>query len=347
MFNPWESSLIGGTSRGRGRRVGRSAPPPLFSRADFLRIVSLVVLLSVVVLAIQQLRDPSFARKHLAFFEPDDVQIDAPDGVQIVGDSGRDAVDAPPPELLPVEAVEAEAPPAAHNPLKLFQTNECREVDRELLAQVVKDKTPARSEERQATFQVLCVAATTPPETLAKLARPDVSFADLFRNPDEHRGMPVRLRGLMRRLEQFDVAADDNPYGFSKYYGAWVFPDDQPQNAAWIVFAEAPPELTPSEDLAEPIEIDAFFIKLLTYRTVVGKVRAAPLLVGFRPRIVAVEQGIGQGAAVVGGLFLLMVVVLAAIWVWQARKDRRIESEIRPHTAPHEDPPPEFDSGDA
>ena len=347
VFNPRQSSSTEGKKRGRARRVGRSAPPPLFSRADFLRLLGLAVLLAVVLLAIQQLRDPSFARKHFAVFEPDDAQFDAMDGVQIVGDSGRDAVDAAPTELLPVEAVETQAPPAAYNPLKLFQTNECREVDRELLAQVVKDKTPVRSEERQATFQVLCVAATTPPGTLAKLARRDVSFADLFQNPAEHRGTPLRLRGLMRRLEQFDVAADDNPYGFAKYYGAWVFPDDQPQNAARIVFAELPPNLAPGEDLAESIEIDAFFIKLLAYRTVVGKVRAAPLLVGFRPRLVAVEQGVGQGAAVVGGLFLLLVFVVAGIWMWQARRDRKIESEIRPHTAPHEAPPPEFTSGEA
>lgn len=161
----------------------------------------------------------------------------------------------------------------------LTQTDECREVNRAYLAKV-KDKTPQDPADRDAIFQLLCLATTRPESAQASSARRDVLFANLYQEPANYRGELIRVKGVLARLLAWDSPPDRNPHGFPRYYEAWIFSEDQSTNPMVVLFSEAPVGLTPSDNLKENVSIDAFFVKLLAYETREGKTRGAPMLVG-------------------------------------------------------------------
>jgi hypothetical protein len=163
------------------------------------------------------------------------------------------------------------------------------------LLEVVKDNTlNLLYEERDVYFRMLQLAQETPlsrQEEFAadfreerRLANPRYAkrkpsefqpFVDLFQNPDEYRGRPVSLRGVLRKLTKFDPGK--NTFGINEAYEGWLYTDDAQSNPAVIVFMSKPQNLPVGGDLTEEIRVTGYFLKMYGYEAQ-DVARKAPLL---------------------------------------------------------------------
>ena len=347
--------------------------------SEFIRIGFCVGLVIIIVFAMDQMNQPgTWARLYPA--RTVDTSLRETGGITITGPSGdapaieghallaggvADPEAAPAADLGPAPAAglgpapvaglgpapvadPSRVPPAEGqvNPLNLYQIDECTEIDRDLMNEIIRDKTPDRAEESELIWQTMCVASTTPPEELAKKARRDVLFANLANDPKLYRGVPIHRRGVLKSLIMFEGTALENAHEFPKYYDAWVFTEDQPDQPTKFVFSALPDGLMPGENLQTEIEFDAFFFKLVAFRNGAGKAVFAPMLVGYRPRLLALDSNVGQGITILlVTLAGLVVGVMSLVW-WQNRRDQRVVSEIRRQTPVWEANPPDFQAAD-
>src|SRR5205085_636474 len=82
---------------------------------------------------------------------------------------------------------------------KLVNSDIARPIPPETLAKIKDGRTPTASDgvEVEALADVLVQTWHTSPRALAKAARHDVDFVQLFKHPDEYRGEVVHLEGRL------------------------------------------------------------------------------------------------------------------------------------------------------
>lgn len=215
------------------------------------------------------------------------------------------------------------------NPLKLFQIDECREINRELM-ESVRDREPDRSEERAAIWQILCVAATTPPAKLAAEARRDVFFRNLWGDPDYYRGKPIHVKGVLRRLTMDEGKEEKNPYGIRKFYSAWIFPEDQHLNPMLVLLTQLPPGLECSISLNENVSVDAYFFKVFRYKAEDQKQHGAPLLIGHTMKWYQVKtDGFGDMLTFFATTLVGLIFTIAIVFWYLGRRDEQLANQIR------------------
>lgn len=117
---------------------------------------------------------------------------------------------------------------------------------------------------------------------LEKRAAPKVRYAQLFEQPGEFRGKPVRLRVHIRKLVSYD--APENSAGVKRVYEAWGWTDDSKSFPFVLVFDQLPAGMKEGEEVVEEGVFVGYFLKLMAY-TAFDARRAAPLLVGKMSRI--------------------------------------------------------------
>ena len=100
-------------------------------------------------------------------------------------------------------------------------------------------------------------------------------FVDLYQNPDEYRGRPVTLHGVLRRLTKFDPGV--NTLNIGDAYEGWFYTDDSQGIPTVVVFTSKPQNLPVGGDLNEEIRVTGYFLKLYGYAAQDG-LRKAPLL---------------------------------------------------------------------
>jgi hypothetical protein len=309
-------------------RRSASTPRPLGSASrqgtvPWVRLFMMIGLLAVIVASLDRAADPKF---YATLFEG--LSVDTT--VSSTGPSVQVVVDLP--ASTPSE--QPETPPTAgidrssFNPLGLVQIDECTEVTREAISAVVQDKTPSRPEEALVLQQLLCRAATTSPETLARESRRDLLFANLVHDSDRYRGTLIHRRGVLQSVMLHETDEETNRYGLSRYYQGWMFTDDQPTNPTVVVFARLPEGISPGEGLSQEISIDAFYFKLLAFRSKDGKTRFAPMLVGDMPTLREKSHVIGPSLAQALGTVAVVGLLMAAYLVWQRRQDRDFSNRI-------------------
>lgn len=167
------------------------------------------------------------------------------------GDVHVDQVNGPEPSTQPAEPLSAST---------------------ELLA-AVKDEAFFRSEELPAWIQTLLTLRSSDRKALQAAAQP-VVFGELFGQPRSFRGRPVRFTGRLRRLEERRAPAND--YGFTRYFEAWVEPDDGSSSPIVVHALEVPAGLDPRR-VRTPIAVEGYFFKNLAYRAT-DQLRRAPLV---------------------------------------------------------------------
>jgi hypothetical protein len=201
------------------------------------------------------------------------------------------------------------------------QTEECKPIDPAILRETVRDKTGARPEEALLVQQLLCRAATTPPEELARLARRDLLFTNLVHESDRYRGVPVHRQGVLRTIVLHETDPDTHPYGLARYYQGWIFTVDQPTNPTLVLFSKLPDGMSPGEGLSHEVAIDAYYLKLYAFRSEDRKTRFAPMLIGYAPEWsrLNLSPGVDIGQAM---LALAAVALLGVGYIlWQRRRD--------------------------
>ena len=215
------------------------------------------------------------------------------------------------------------------------------------LLEVVKDNTVnLLYEERGVYFRMLQLAEETPlsrQEEFAadfreerRLANPRYAkrklsefqpFVDLFQNPDEYRGRPVSLHGVLRKLTKFDPGK--NSLGIDEAYEGWLYTDDAQSNPTVIVFTSKPQKLSVGGDLTEEIRVTGYFLKMYGYEAQ-DVTRKAPLLlageVEWRP---SPEKYVVKSLPLETYLLVGFVVLLVGYAMWQTNR-REMTRRARP-----------------
>ncbi|MEK6260210.1 MAG: hypothetical protein AABP62_16450 [Planctomycetota bacterium] len=217
------------------------------------------------------------------------------------------------------------------------------------LLEVVQDNTlNLQYEERDVYFRMLQMAQETPlsrQEEFAadfreerRLASPRYAkrkpsefqpFVDLFQNPDEYRGRPVSLHGVLRKLTKFDPG--QNTLGIEEAYEGWLYTDDAQSNPTVVVFTGKPQNLPVGGDLAEEIRVTGYFLKLYGYEAQEAT-RTAPLLlageVEWRP---GPEKYLAKPLSLETYLLVGFIVLLGGYAMWQTNR-REMTGRPRPQS---------------
>jgi hypothetical protein len=198
--------------------------------------------------------------------------------------------------------------------------------------------------EIEAYNQILILAHYTSAKAFAAAARHDLSYANLFNEPERHRGQVVHVAGRLVKLRRFDPPDEARGAGVGDLYESWIMTDDFGENPVCAVFTVLPAglKIDNRRRLNVPVGFDGYFYKRYRYKSPdtkkANEFRDAPLLIGHTLTGQFGASATGEGDAsdawghnliwiflgVVGGA-LLVVVVLTS---WFRYNDSRVRRRI-------------------
>jgi hypothetical protein len=166
----------------------------------------------------------------------------------------------------PVQEPEPTVPPA---PAKV-------EPDRSPAFESVTDRSPIGLRDMAAYDLLLKRARETTAADLARQARRDVYFTDLWERPEHYRGVAIHLLGTAMRVLSYE--SKRTPRG--RLYEAWVSTPES-QNYPYVcVFEDLPPGFPVNPNVSERVVFNGYFLKEMRYLAGKDIVRAAPVLIG-------------------------------------------------------------------
>ncbi len=241
-------------------------PRNYFSRKEQFRLLTLVLGLGLIVIMMDHVRRPENWDWFFA--------LDADRTGSVEEETGP--IDT---RIAPKRAQE-EIPGTFHSPPQAEPAEASAEgdyfpgVEPKYLAEV-RDDTPFRYAERHAWFNLLDVLNRTKQSELRKAAMGQVTFAQLFQQPDDYRGELVTIRGVVRQAYRF--TAPENDVGIETFHQLWISPDDHRSSPMVVYCLTLPSGFPLEEDLREDAQITGFFFKRWAYRAK-DTVRTAPVL---------------------------------------------------------------------
>ncbi len=243
------------------RRLRERRPASFFRGGELPRLLTMVGMLGVLFLIMQRARDPNT----WSWFANDDSIAQKP----------VDSVAQQPPESIPAEPA-AEAAPLPAGPTDTDP--EEQEAAREELS-AVTDRAPLAADEMPAYWRLWAWQSRQSIADLQKRADKNVTFRDLWNEPDRYRGKLVELRVHLRRTIKVDnVAAND--LGVTSLHEVFGWNSGSQPNWFWMVVGELPPGMSSGENIYEEATFIGYFLKLLPYEDREGHTRATPLLIG-------------------------------------------------------------------
>ena len=201
----------------------------------------------------------------------------------------------------------------------------------------VPDLAHFNDDEALAFCEALYKANLTSVGSFAHSARHDLTFADLFNNPRQHRGEVVHFEGQLRRVRRSDPPPNARAKGVGHLYEAWVNDPRYGNNPVCLDFTEIPAGLKVVEQTDQPVTFDAYFFKKYRYQSADSKpgfAREAPLFIGHSPVLPApAAEDLWKWNTSLLTLFLGLVLLTAVLgfglhW-WFRRSDRHIQERLR------------------
>ena len=173
------------------------------------------------------------------------IHLDIPDVAQkVVAD------EVPPPPPVPDKAVEFEG---------------------------VTDNTALGLRDMAAYYLLIDRAREAGADNLAKEARQDITFGDLFLHPKAYRGVPVHLLGTAIMIERYSIKRKGKEMWL---YAAHVTTPDGGRNPIVCVFEDAPKGLPIGAEVNEHVAFNGYFLKVISSLARDGKTRGEPVLIG-------------------------------------------------------------------
>jgi len=139
----------------------------------------------------------------------------------------------------------------------------------------VRDDAASSPDEAACSLRLLDILNRTDPETVQKASLGPISYAQLFRQPNQYRGKLVTVSGVVRRVNPLDLPK--NEYGLDKYYQVWLSPNDNRVSPIVIYCLHLPEGFPTGLDVSEEAEITGFFFKRWAYKAK-DAIRTAPTL---------------------------------------------------------------------
>lgn len=206
--------------------------------------------------------------------------------------------------------------------------------------QVLTDKTALAKEEMPAYWRLMAWQEHQTTAELLKHAATNVTYNDLFQQPDQWRGKLVRLRVHLQQTVQADNLPE-NPVGLTSLYEVWGWNTDSQPYTYWFVVPRLPPGMPSGPRIVEEATFVGYFLKLLKYEDRQGITRATPLLVGrliWHPtpsgRVARIDEW--QWVWYLAGLFLVWFVARRGLALWGRGK--------RPVRAPDDKDPQQLEA---
>jgi hypothetical protein len=202
----------------------------------------------------------------------------------------------------------------------------------------VKDGEPIRSGEEGLAFcEALVKAHQTSDQAFRQSATRGLTYANLFNEPQLHRGKVIHFEGLLRRLSRFEPPAETKLDGVKDQYEGWMFdPERYGANPVCVVFTDLPAGLETGDKLDTRVSVDGYFFKKYRYKSADGT-RDAPLLIA---RTLTVKQAPSKPDSEEGGFFsgFMAVTFMAALGgvfllallltLWYRRSDRQVQQRL-------------------
>ncbi len=177
--------------------------------------------------------------------------------------------------------------------------------------------------EQPALVRISDFLRTVDPAWLEARVDRTVTFDVLLNDPEYYRGRPVAIEGTLRRLLPGQLRSEQGPVAV--WEGYVVAPDSR--NTPYLVFFnEVPPNMPRGDDLQEPVQLNAYFVRRVGYATARGEAVTSLLIaptLNRRPSLLPnreeMRREMNWGALVfVGG----MAVLVGGVLVWFVRSDR-------------------------
>jgi hypothetical protein len=185
----------------------------------------------------------------------------------------------------------------------------------------------------------------TSADAFRRAARRDLTYAQIFAEPDHYRGEVVHVQGRLGRLARLDPPLEAQARGVADQYEAWIFYDPAGFNPFCAIFTELPLPLRGylgEQRLGgKNIEVafDGYFFKKFRYKAGDSKentARDAPVFVGRALRLVrpAFETPPGDDwdshlmLAFIGLVALVVVVAIGLTWYFR-HSDERVRQRLR------------------
>jgi len=236
-----------------------------------------------------------------------------------------------------------EAPPAPHVAVEQIT----RIVpDQGIEFQALRDKRPIETRDSAAYAVLLQRVRETPADELAKQARRDVFWTQLFERPEAYRGVPIHLEGTAKKVLSHEVTPAMSPKG--RLYEVWFYSDENRAFPYVITIEDPPPGLVVGQELFLRVSVDGYFMKQLGYRAA-DVARWAPLLVGRVRWIPKPAEAPGPMVEVRdftqrNGLAFLIAIILGYVGlrlIFQIKKALTISGKSTTYRTSSEGVPPE------
>ena len=234
-------------------------------RQEHRRVLALLLLLGLTIIVIGRIREPDIRRLFELLTSPKeqdsggtfiDNRLDAAGGRESTPDS---FIAAPP-------AKSTTTGDGGYSSLDSVKPEDLR---------AVRDDAPSTRDEAACSLRLLDILNRTDPEAIQKASEGPISYAQLFRQPNQYRGRLVTVSGVVRRVNPLDLP--NNEYGIEKYYQIWLSPTDNRVSPIVIYCLHLPKDFPIGLDVSEEAEVTGFFFKRWAYKAT-DAIRTAPTL---------------------------------------------------------------------
>ncbi len=279
----------------------------MFRGSEWLRLGSMLAMLTVVFLLMTRLRDPDTVRAIDALWNPGSEVLDVPQPAPV--------------QAPPAQAAEPEpSGPTDEDPEQI------EEIRNEF--QVITDRTETIQREEMVPYnRIVQWVYNQTASQMRRRARTDLEFNDFLQSPDKHRGQLVELV-LHAKLIRQCAGPPEYP---SPLYEVW---GPTSQSGSWFYAAIAvnlPEGMPLGRYVDERVRIVGYFFKVQGYQPPLAKPGdrslPAPLVIGrmiwIKPQLEAAEapdwfgrwtQGV-PGWLLWGGLLAVVAVTVAVAWM--------------------------------
>jgi hypothetical protein len=203
---------------------------------------------------------------------------DRPESADAASTAGEDSPEpAPEPDAPPAPVPADEADPAEQQfkptDLDPEEVGAAREE-----FQAITDKQPLGPEEMNAYWRLFKWSRAQKTSEMRKRARGDITFAQLFTQPEKYRGQLVELRLHLRQASRYD--ATTNELGVKKVYELLGWNDNSRPYSYFLITDDVPEEMPIGQSIFEEGTFVGYFYKLMAYEDHEGKHRSAPIIIG-------------------------------------------------------------------
>jgi hypothetical protein len=197
--------------------------------------------------------------------------------------------------------------------------------------------------ETTAYSNILALAYYTSPSAFRNAARRDLTYAQIFAEPAEHRGQVVHIEGRLKRLSRLEPPLEAKAQGVSDLYEAWIFNDAYGLNPFCALFTQLPMGLKDRVGEGKvggivEVSFDGYFYKKFRYKAADSRERTArdaPVFIGrtlvprSQPSTLPAEDDWGnQVMAIFLGVVGSAVVVVVGLTWWFRHTDERVRRRL-------------------